>query len=297
MKKLLILFSLFTASLLFAQDEGRDLIKRMNKAYSTASSLSMLFQVDYYALAGQTSPSMKTNGEVKYSGRNYYSNAMGKHLLVNKKYSLIIDEVQHTITCMPGSEENKKNQATNNKTKATGLPDSSWLTAAKIKLLAQLGNSRQVEIITNDPVYEKTVLKINTLTYALEEVAYYYKKLENGSSPMLIVSYSSIKFGIALTEADFSEKKYILKKAFEDVLPAEILYRPKKGFGVPLVEYFRDELRDYAHDEIFNFDAFDYYDKDLLRSLWQRHQAKSSDYSRLFWSIMMFNLWYKKWMI
>lgn len=92
-------------------------------------------------------------------------------------------------------------------------------------------------------------------------------------------------------------KKYILKKAFSDVLPAEILYRKKQGFGVPLEHYFRDELRDYTRREIFDFDAYDYYDKNLLKELWQRHQQKISDYSRLFWSIMMFNLWFKKWMI
>ena len=34
--------------------------------------------------------------------------------------------------------------------------------------------------------------------------------------------------------------KYILKKALEPVLPHEILYRPKKGFGVPIGKWFRD---------------------------------------------------------
>jgi asparagine synthase (glutamine-hydrolysing) len=92
-------------------------------------------------------------------------------------------------------------------------------------------------------------------------------------------------------------KKYILKKAFSDVLPREILYRRKQGFGVPLEHYFRDELRDYTYGEIFDFDAYNYYDKNLLKELWRRHQQKISDYSRLFWSIMMFNLWFKKWMI
>jgi asparagine synthase (glutamine-hydrolysing) len=91
-------------------------------------------------------------------------------------------------------------------------------------------------------------------------------------------------------------KKYILKKAFSDILPREILYRRKQGFGVPLEHYFRDELRDYTCGEIFDFDAYNYYDKNLLKELWQKHQQKISDYSRLFWSIMMFNLWFKKWM-
>ncbi len=93
------------------------------------------------------------------------------------------------------------------------------------------------------------------------------------------------------------QKKYILKKAFSTVLPKEILHRPKQGFGVPLNHYFRSELKDYIYGEIFNFDEFDYYDKNLLKGFWEKHQSKSSDYSRLFWSILMFNLWFKKWMM
>jgi asparagine synthase (glutamine-hydrolysing) len=91
-------------------------------------------------------------------------------------------------------------------------------------------------------------------------------------------------------------KKYILKKAFSDVLPREILHRKKQGFGVPIVHYFRKELKDLAYGEIFDFDLYDYYDKGFVRKMWERHQAGLSDYSRLFWSIMMFNLWFKKWM-
>ena len=93
------------------------------------------------------------------------------------------------------------------------------------------------------------------------------------------------------------ETKYILKKAFEGILPHEILYRPKRGFGMPLREYMRDELRDYCHDIIFNFDLYDYYDKTVIEELWNRHQTGRSDYSRLFWNILMFNMWFNKWMV
>jgi len=91
-------------------------------------------------------------------------------------------------------------------------------------------------------------------------------------------------------------KKYILKKAFRNTLPDKILYRKKKGFGVPLVHYFRNELRDLAFKEIFECEDFGYYDKKRVRALWDKHQKGASDYSRLFWSILMFNLWFKKWM-
>lgn len=92
------------------------------------------------------------------------------------------------------------------------------------------------------------------------------------------------------------EKKYILKKAFADTLPHTILHRKKQGFGVPLVHYFRNELKDFVYNEIFGFQEYNYYDKIYLNTLWERHQKKLSDYSRIFWSIIMFNLWYKKWM-
>jgi asparagine synthase (glutamine-hydrolysing) len=92
-------------------------------------------------------------------------------------------------------------------------------------------------------------------------------------------------------------KKYILKKAFSNILPGEIIHRRKQGFGVPLVHYFRNELRDFAYNEIFGFDMLNYYDKKTLKIYWDRHQGKKGDYYRIFWSIMMFNLWFKKWMV
>jgi len=93
-----------------------------------------------------------------------------------------------------------------------------------------------------------------------------------------------------------TEKKHILKEAFRGILPDQILYRKKKGFSVPLVHYFRKELKDFAYCEIFERRELDHYDSDFLRSLWQRHQSGHADYSRLFWSIMMFNLWHRRWM-
>jgi asparagine synthase (glutamine-hydrolysing) len=93
-----------------------------------------------------------------------------------------------------------------------------------------------------------------------------------------------------------TDKKHILKEAFSGILPEKILHRRKKGFSVPLAYYFRNELKDFAAKEIFDSKEFDYYDKAFLQNLWQKHQEGSADYSRIFWSVIMFNLWYRKWM-
>jgi len=92
------------------------------------------------------------------------------------------------------------------------------------------------------------------------------------------------------------QKKYILKKALQDILPDSILYRRKQGFGVPLAEYLRDELRDFAQQEVLGEPPIEIYDRTLLAEAWDRHQSGRSDYSRLFWTVLMFNLWYKRWM-
>ena len=46
--------------------------------------------------------------------------------------------------------------------------------------------------------------------------------------------------------------KYIFKKSFESILPANILYRRKQGFAVPLDQWFRRELKEVAYEAIMN---------------------------------------------
>ncbi len=84
--------------------------------------------------------------------------------------------------------------------------------------------------------------------------------------------------------------KYIFKKALEQVLPCSILTRKKKGFAVPVAEWFRRDLKDFAyqaifkaHDEVLN-EAF-------LSSCWKQHQRGQRDWSALLWSVLMFKSW------
>jgi len=44
------------------------------------------------------------------------------------------------------------------------------------------------------------------------------------------------------------ETKYVLKKALEGILPNNIIYRPKSGFGAPLRRWMRHDLRDTVRD-------------------------------------------------
>ena len=86
--------------------------------------------------------------------------------------------------------------------------------------------------------------------------------------------------------------KYIFKEAVREMLPKQTLSRRKQGFGVPIGEWFRGEMKDMAHATLF--DGPDgILNETYLRSAWDRHQAKVRDLSGFLWSAFMFRLWQK----
>jgi asparagine synthase (glutamine-hydrolysing) len=84
--------------------------------------------------------------------------------------------------------------------------------------------------------------------------------------------------------------KYIFKKALEQVLPRSVLTRPKKGFAVPVAEWFRSDLKEFAYDAIFQGHN-EVLNGAFLASCWKQHQRGQRDWSALLWSVLMFKSW------
>lgn len=91
------------------------------------------------------------------------------------------------------------------------------------------------------------------------------------------------------------EGKHIFKKALKPYLPDDILYRKKMGFGVPILEWLRNEIKEFARELILGSEATDlYFNRVFLERVWNDHQRQLRNWSSLLWTIMMFNLWHKK---
>ena len=86
------------------------------------------------------------------------------------------------------------------------------------------------------------------------------------------------------------EGKFLLKKALEPYLPAEILYRPKMGFAVPLAKWFRGPLKQSVRDAVLGPVLADtgWFNAPYLRRLVDDHQSGLSDYSTPLWTLLMF---------
>jgi asparagine synthase (glutamine-hydrolysing) len=86
------------------------------------------------------------------------------------------------------------------------------------------------------------------------------------------------------------EGKYVLKKALEPYLPADILYRSKMGFAVPLAKWFRGPLRRAVSEAVLGpvLGETGWFNRAYLQRLLQDHQSGRRDYSPSLWTIMMF---------
>lgn len=84
--------------------------------------------------------------------------------------------------------------------------------------------------------------------------------------------------------------KYIFKRALRNVLPSEILNRPKKGFAVPVAEWFRTDLKGFAHNMLFDRQD-ELLNQVFLSRCWREHQQHHRDWSALLWSVLMFRSW------
>jgi asparagine synthase (glutamine-hydrolysing) len=86
------------------------------------------------------------------------------------------------------------------------------------------------------------------------------------------------------------EGKHMLKKAMEPHLPADILYRPKMGFAVPLARWFRGPLRQRVRDAVLGSRLAEsgWFQRPYLEHLVEAHDSGARDYSAPLWTLLMF---------
>ena len=88
-----------------------------------------------------------------------------------------------------------------------------------------------------------------------------------------------------------SQGKRLLKEAMKPYLPADVLYRPKQGFAVPLARWFRGPLRERVHAAILGdrLAATGLFNQSYLEHLLESHTSGARDYSAPLWTLLMFD--------
>jgi len=89
--------------------------------------------------------------------------------------------------------------------------------------------------------------------------------------------------------------KHVLKKAFADLLPADILTRRKMGFGVPISRWFMTDLSGFIRHILLdkNTLARGYFRPEAVSTLIDEHTNGVFDHGYRLWALLMLELWHR----
>jgi len=90
------------------------------------------------------------------------------------------------------------------------------------------------------------------------------------------------------------QSKYLLKRALRGVLSPQVLNRPKKGFGIPVAEWFRGPLREQMLSALspdrIKRDGF--FDPAEVGALVDEHLSGRHDNRKQLWTLFAFQMWH-----
>lgn len=90
--------------------------------------------------------------------------------------------------------------------------------------------------------------------------------------------------------------KWLLRQLLDRYVPRELMERPKMGFAIPLDDWLRGPLRDWA-ENLLGEDRLQregYLDPAPIRAVWQAHLSGQASYGYRLWSVLMFQAWLKE---
>ena len=89
--------------------------------------------------------------------------------------------------------------------------------------------------------------------------------------------------------------KWLLRQVLHKYVPRELIERPKMGFGVPIGEWLRGPLRDWAETLLApeRIRSEGYLDPKPIQEKWRKHLTGSQNWQYLLWGVLMFQSWHE----
>ena len=94
------------------------------------------------------------------------------------------------------------------------------------------------------------------------------------------------------------DTKHLLKRSMTGLLPPGIASRKKKGFGIPIAQWFKNELRDELQEELGaeRLKAQGIFEPAEVQRLLAEHLTGRRDHRKSLWTLFVFQLWHRRWM-
>jgi asparagine synthase (glutamine-hydrolysing) len=195
-----------------------------------------------------------------------------------------------------------------------------WLGAFPQHQQKQLFSKNTREELAGFDVYGDIGRSLEGRTFRdwVDEITFMYERFYMGEDILTKVDRASMAVSLEVRtpflDLEFSEfanslpsrfklhgltRKFILKKALEKKLPREIIYRKKKGFGIPLTQWLRTDLRPVLED-LFSEDRLKQeglFNVSYVRTLMDEHFQGRRDNRKQLWTLLMFEQWKDRYLV
>ncbi|MEP6944328.1 MAG: asparagine synthase (glutamine-hydrolyzing) [Acidobacteriota bacterium] len=116
-------------------------------------------------------------------------------------------------------------------------------------------------------------------------------------SPFL--DHKMIEFAASLPEnlkMSRFRTKSLLKKVAAKLVPPEVIYRRKMGFGVPVGKWFRGEMKDFVRGVLLSETALGrgIIKPEVIQKYVREHTSGEQDHAFQVWTLLMLELWFQR---
>jgi len=169
----------------------------------------------------------------------------------------------------------------------------------KAALITKLDNN---DIVSGIVDFEHRMMLLDSLTYLPDDILTKVDRAAMGVSletriPFLDYRVAELAWRLPLdTKINNGETKWPIRQVLYKYVPKVLIERPKAGFAIPVGQWIRGPLREWAAD-LLNEERIrreGYFNPELVQQLWQQHLSGKYDWTPRLWAILMFQAWLDK---
>ena len=171
---------------------------------------------------------------------------------------------------------------------------------------ALIGNPKEPATVMNDPTQWPELREVENRMMYLDQVGYLpddiLVKVDRAAMAVSLetripfLDHRVFEFAATLPlsmKIRDNEGKWLLRQLLYRHVPKALVERPKMGFGVPIDDWLRGPLKDWAEAliEPQRLKKEGYFHPRLIQEKWLRHQSGRHNESHRLWSVLMFQAW------